>query len=104
MISVQVVFKDGVDGPKMIRDKITHDAETWSWQNRPKTRLRHNQAEDGYIEVGSAEGVLIAQVFPSVKRGRYYLVEKFVGRLIGWFEAEIVAVNMQVMPEKKRKR
>jgi hypothetical protein len=43
----------------LLRDKVTHEARTWAWANRPKTRLNHKNIDADYIEVGAAEGLLV---------------------------------------------
>ncbi|MBZ5527040.1 MAG: hypothetical protein LAN71_03935 [Acidobacteriia bacterium] len=95
MISIQVVPGQGVDAYKLLRDKVTHEAATWYWANKAKSRLRHSQVKKGYIEVASAEGILIAQIYPKEPKDLFYLSEKFIGRLIGWFDDELVAINIQ---------
>jgi len=99
MISIQIVPKQDFDAYRLLRDKVTHDAATWYWANKAKSRLRHTQIKKGYIEVGSAEGVLAAQIYPKEPRDLFYLSEKFIGRLIAWFGEELVAINIQFIPE-----
>jgi hypothetical protein len=101
MISIQVVPKNKVDAYKLLRDKVTHEATTWYWVNKAKSRLRHSQVKKGYIEVASAEGVLVVQIYPKETKDLFYLSEKFIGRLIAWFEDELVAINIQFVPEGK---
>ncbi|MFQ3578612.1 MAG: hypothetical protein SNJ71_00545, partial [Bacteroidales bacterium] len=81
MISIQIVPKNESDIYKLLRDKVTHEAKTWYWSNKGKTKLQHNQSE-GYIEVGSADGVLIAKVYPKKKSDLFYIAEKFIGKVI----------------------
>ena len=97
MISIQVVPRHGIDAYKLLRDKVTHRATTWYWVNKAKTRLRHSQVRKGYIEVANAEGVLIVQIHPKEAKDLFYLSEKFIGRLIGWFEHQLVAINIQFL-------
>ena len=104
MIIVQVVPKSGVDAYKLLRDKVTHGARTWAWANRPKTRLHHKNLDAGYIEVGSAEGVLVAVIRPSEPDELYFLVEKFIGRLVAWFESDLAAINLQFTAEPAPRR
>lgn len=99
MLVLQVVPVAGKDAYKLLRDKVTHEAQTWSWANKAKTRLRHIRIEGGYIEVGSADGVLVAQVVPIIESDSFFLAEKFVGRLIAWFSSEIAAINLQFLPD-----
>ncbi len=68
MILIQVVAKDDEDVYKLLRHKVTHEARTWSWAKRSKTRLQHARLEAGYIEVASAESVLVAQFTRSRSR------------------------------------
>jgi hypothetical protein len=103
MISIQVVPRSGVDAYKLLRDKVTHEATTWYWVNKAKSRLRHTQVKKGYIEVPNAEGVLIVQIYPKEPKDLFYLSEKFIGRLIGWFDDELVAINIQFVPQEKRR-
>jgi hypothetical protein len=98
MIAIQVVPRQGVDAYKLLRHKVTHEAATWYWVNKAKSRLRHNQVKKGYIEVASAEGVLVAHIYPKESKDLFYLSEKFIGRLIGWFENSLVAINIQFLP------
>lgn len=104
MISIQVVPGHGVDAYKLLRHKVTHEANTWYWVNKTKSRLRHNQVKKGYIEVASAEGVLIAQIYPKEPKDLFYLSEKFIGRLIGWFADRLVAINIQFVPDGAQRR
>ena len=99
MISIQVVPGQGVDAYRLLRDKVTHEATTWYWANKGKSRLRHTQVRKGYIEVANAEGVLIVQIYPKEAKYLFYLSEKFIGRLIGWFEDKLVAINIQFIPD-----
>jgi hypothetical protein len=103
MISIQVVPRSGVDAYKLLRDKVTHEATTWYWVNKAKSRLRHTQVKKGYIEVANAEAVLIVQIYPKEPKDLFYLSGKFIGRLIGWFDDELVAINIQFVPQEKRR-
>ncbi len=94
MITIQVVPATKADAFKILRAKMKSRAATWYWGNRSKTKIRHVQST-GYIKVGSVHGVLVAEVHPSKPRDVFYLVEKFVGRLVAWFEADLAAVNVQ---------
>jgi len=104
VLVVQVVPRAGRDAYRLLRDKVTHEARTWSWVNRAKTRLKHSQVEDGYIEVASADGVLIASIFPAENADLFFLAEKFIGRLTAWFADDLAAINMQFLPEERRGR
>lgn len=99
MLVLQVVPVAGKDAYRLLRHKVTHEAQTWSWANKAKTRLRHVRIERGYIEVGSADGILVAQVVPTAESDSFFLAEKFIGRLIAWFSSEIAAINLQFLPE-----
>jgi hypothetical protein len=101
MILIQVVPAQGLDAYRLLRDKVTHEAATWYWANKAKSRLRHAQVKKGYIEVSSADGILIAQIVPKDPRDKFYLSEKFIGRLIAWFGGKLVAVNIQFVGQKK---
>jgi hypothetical protein len=90
MLKIQVIPQSGTDAYRLLRDKVTHEAQTWSWDNKAKTRLVHSGEERGYIEVSSADGVLVAELH-SGDRGDYFLIEKFVGRLVAWFPEELFA-------------
>jgi hypothetical protein len=46
-------------------------------------------------------------VVPKAPRDLFYLAEKFMGRLVAWFERDLSAINVQfsaLPPEKKRRR
>ena len=104
MIVMQVVPKDGrVDAYRLLRAKVLHDATTWYWSNKAKTRLRHINSE-GHIDVGGARGVLVARIHPKSQRDVFYLSEKFLGRLIAWFEEHLAAINLQFAPDPPKKR
>jgi hypothetical protein len=81
MISIQVVPSHGANAYKLLRAKVTHEATTWYWVNKAKSRLRHNQVAKGYIEVSSADGILVAQIYPKAPKDLFYLSENFTGRL-----------------------
>ncbi len=40
--------------------------------------------------------------FPRSKRDLFYLAEKFMGRLVAWFEDDLAAINVQFLPEPER--
>jgi hypothetical protein len=107
MLIVQVVPRAGQDAYKLLRTKVIHEAKTWDWANRKKTRLTHKQKERGHVEVSSAKGVLVAHIQSKNPADAFFLVEKFVGRLVAWFENELAAINLQFLPEapaRKRRR
>jgi len=95
MLTLQVVPRAGIDAYRLLRDKVTHEARTWSWKNKAKTRLAHKQNKRGYIEVGSADGVLVAEIRPADKDDTFFFAEKFIGRLVAWFEPSLAAINIQ---------
>ncbi|HEX9730084.1 MAG TPA: hypothetical protein VGA37_16430 [Gemmatimonadales bacterium] len=106
MMLIQVVPKAGRNAYRLLRAKVLHDAATWYWSDKKKTRLRHLQS-DGHIDVGNADGVVVARVFPKAPRDLFYLGEKFIGRVVAWFEDEIAAINVQFVddpPTRKRRR
>ncbi len=109
MLSMQIVPRSGSDAYKLLRDKVTHEAQTWVWQNKAKTRLtRINDPKRGYIEIGSADGVVVAEICPATSGDNWFFAEKFIGRLVAWFPSEIAAINVQFQddlkpPVKKKK-
>jgi hypothetical protein len=107
MLIVQVVPRAGQDAYKLLRSKVIHEAKTWDWANRKKTRLTHKQKDRGHVDVASAKGVLVARIQSKNPDDAFFLVEKFIGRLVAWFENELAAINLQFLPEeatKKRRR
>ncbi len=103
MIVIQVVPKAGTNAYKLLRSKVLHEATTWDFSNKARTRLRHIQSA-GYIDIANAGGVISAQIYPKDRRDHFYLAEKFMGRLVAWFEDDLAAINVQfVEPEKKKK-
>jgi len=99
MLTLQVVPRAGGDAYKLLRDKVTHEARTWFWRNKAKTRLSHKQKAGGYIEVSSADGVLVAEIRPSDEDDTYFFAEKFIGRLVAWFQPHLAAINIQFREE-----
>jgi len=104
MLRIQVVPSGKNDAYRLFRSHVTHEAQTWFWANRAKTKLRHKNSKRGYIEVGGSEGVLIAEVRPYDGRDRYLLTEKFVGRLTAWFPEELAAINIQFVENDTQRR
>jgi len=103
MIVIQVIPKSGVNAYRLFRSKVLHEAATWYFSNKAKTRLRHIQSS-GHIDIANAGGVISAEVHPKDKRDHFYLAEKFMGRLVAWFEDDLVAINVQFIEEEKKKR
>lgn len=106
MIQIQVVPRTGQDAYKLLRSKVLHEAATWYFGNKRKTRLKHLQS-DGHLEIANAGGVLVARVVPKAPRDVFYLAEKFMGRMVAWFGDEVAAINLQFVadpPKTKRRR
>ena len=96
MVTLQVVPRPGVDAYRLLRAKVTKEARTWWWRNRTKTRISHKGRAKGYIQVsGGAEGVLLARIHPGDPADLFFFVEKFVGRLVDWFEEDLAAIHVQ---------
>jgi hypothetical protein len=95
MLSLQVVPRAGVDAYRLLRDKVAHGAQTWSWKNKAKTRLIHKRNGAGYIEVGNADGVVVAEIHATHETDTYFFAEKFIGRLVAWFLPDLAAINVQ---------
>jgi hypothetical protein len=53
----------------------------------------------GHITIANAGGVLVAHVQPTTASDLFYLAEKFTGRLVAWFEQDLLAINIQFVPE-----
>lgn len=109
MLSLQVIPRSGVDAYRMLREKIAHGAHTWFWKNKKKTRLTHKRNPRGYIEIGRADGVLVAEIHPDADENTYFYAEKFIGRLVAWFRPDMAAINIQFRepvskPKRKRSR
>lgn len=98
MITIQVIMRPGIDAYKILRDKVTREAQTWSWKNKSKTVLVHVKAKTGYIKVSGSDNVLTARIHPYQDRPEF-LAEKFVGRLVAWFPNELFAITIQVISE-----
>ena len=103
MIQIQVVPREGVDVYRLLRSKVLHEATTWDWSNKAKTRLKHVQS-DGHIDVSNAGGVVHARVHPKASRDLFYLAEKFMGRMVAWFEDDLAAINVQFVQQPRPKR
>lgn len=99
MLILQAVPVRGVNAFKLLRGRI-REASTWTWGNKARTRLKHVQRlTGGYIAIADAGGVLVAHVHPKSPADLFYLAEKFTGRLIAWFERDLLSINIQLVPE-----
>ena len=106
MLVLQVVPAHGVNAYRLLRARI-REATTWHWGNKARTRLKHVQRpKGGHISIADADGVLVAHIHPASQRDQFYLTEKFMGRLIAWFESDLLAINVQFVkePEKKTRK
>lgn len=107
MLVLQAIPAPGQDAYRLLRARI-RIASTWVWSNKARTRLKHVQRpKGGHIAISDANGVLVAHVHPKTSSDLFYLAEKFTGRLVAWFESDLVAINMQFLadpPAKKRRR
>ena len=109
MLVLQAVPVPGSDIFKLLRARI-RKANTWDWGNKARTRLKHVQRpKGGHIAIDNAGGVLVAHVYPKSPDDLFYLAEKFTGRLVAWFAADLAAINIQFMPDptptrRRRKR
>lgn len=109
MLVLQAIPARDANAYKLLRARI-REATTWNWANKKRTRLKHVQRpHGGHIEVSDAGGVLVAHIHPKTTNDLFYLAEKFTGRLVAWFEQDLVAINLQVFPdpvkpERRKKR
>lgn len=102
MLVLQAVPTHGADAYKLLRARI-RTASTWVWGNKARTRLKHIQRpRGGHIRIADANGVLVAHVHPATAADQFYLAEKFMGRLIAWFEADLHAIDIQFIPEPEK--
>jgi len=104
MLRIQVVPKAGENAYKLLRAKVTHEAKTWEWANKAKTRVKHKGSKQGYIEVGNANGILVAEIRSPDPTRNFFFAEKFIGRLVAWFEGQLAAINLQFLEEAPPKR
>jgi hypothetical protein len=110
MLTIQVIPRQGQNAYQLLRYKVIHEAKTWSWKNKSKTRLAHKGNQDGYIEVGSASDVLVARVHAQDPGALYFFAEKFIGRMVAWFRDDLAAINIQFpangarSPSRRRRR
>jgi len=99
MLILEAVPAPGRDAYRLLRARV-RGAATWEWANKAKTRLRHVQRpKGGHIALSNANGVLVARVNPKSAADLFYLAEKFTGRLVAWFEQDLLAINIQFVPE-----
>ena len=99
MLVLQAVPAGKLNAFKLLRARI-REASTWSWSNKARTRLKHvARPKGGHIEVSSAGGVLVAHIKPKTPSDQFYLTEKFIGRLIGWFEGDLLSINIQFVAD-----
>jgi hypothetical protein len=99
MLVLQAVPVRGVNAFKLLRARI-REAATWMWGNKARTRLKHVQrTKGGYIAIADAGGVLVAHIHPKTPADLFYLAEKFTGRLVAWFERDLLSINIQIVPE-----
>ena len=99
MLVLQAVPAPGLDAYKLLRARI-REATTWTWSNKKRTRLKHVQRmQGGFIEIANAGGVLVAHIRPKAPDDLFYLAEKFTGRLVAWFRSDLLAINLQFVPD-----
>lgn len=99
MLVLQAVPGAGQDLYKLLRSRI-RTANTWTWGNKARTRLKHVQRlKGGFIEIVGARGVLVAHVRATGGSDPFYLAEKFIGRLVAWFATDIASINLQFLPD-----
>ncbi len=99
MLVIQAVPGAGQDLYKLLRARI-RTANTWTWGNKARTRLKHVQRlKGGFVEIVGARGVLVARVHATGESDPFYLAEKFIGRLVAWFANDIASINMQFLPD-----
>jgi hypothetical protein len=104
VLILQAVPAPGRDAYKMLRARI-REAATWDWGNKSKTRLKHVQRpKGGHIQITNANGVLVAHIMPKTPNDLFYLAEKFTGRLVAWFESDLIAINVQFVPDPPKKK
>lgn len=100
MISLQIISNTGFNLYKNLRIKVTRDAQTFYWANRQKNKLCHtNQAQKNFIRIAGTTDVVIAHVNAVTEEASFYLVEKLMGRLVAWFEHDLIAINIQFISE-----
>lgn len=102
MLVLQAVPVHGADAYRLLRARI-RTASTWVWGNKARTRIKHVQRpQGGHVRIANANGVLVAHVHPKTPGDQFYLAEKFMGRLVAWFEKDLHAINIQFIAEPER--
>ena len=102
MIRIEIHPKPGSNAYALLRSRV-HQAATWRWGNRAKTRLKHVQS-DGWIDVKKDGRAVIATVVPKAGRDLFYLAEKLTGRLVAWFPHEVATVTLHFSGAAKAKK
>jgi hypothetical protein len=54
--------------------------------------------------VGSADGVVVAEIRPASDKDTWFFAEKFIGRLVAWFPSDILAINVQFRDDQTKNR
>ena len=107
MLVLQAVPAQGRDAFRLLKARI-REANTWEWANKARNRLRHvSRRQGGHIAISNANGVLVAHIRPKTPGDLWFLAEKFTGRLIAWFEQDLLAINVQFVadpPARKKRR
>ena len=99
MLVLEAVPAPGRNAYRLLRSRL-RGASTWKWANKARTRIKHVQRlKGGHISIADAGGVLVAHVNPKTPDDLFYLVEKFTGRLVAWFANDLVAINIQIVPD-----
>lgn len=104
MLRLQIVPRSGVDAFRLLRDKVTFEAQTWAWRNKLKTRIGHIKRPKAgcYIKIEGAGGVVVADIRATSPDDTWFLSEKFIGRVVSWFGSDIAAINVQFSGEAQR--
>ncbi len=109
MLVLQAIPNGDIDAYKALRARI-REANTWSWGNKAKTRLKHvARPAGGFVQISNANGVLVAHIHPKSPADLFYLLEKFTDGYREGKEGELLAINIQFVADppprrKKRKR
>lgn len=102
MLTVVIVPEADFDASKLLRNKVTYEAETWYWKNKKKTQLAHRQYGHGYIEVDDAQGILVAEIRAHSEDDTFLLAEKLIGACVRWFQQELSGITIQFRREMGR--